>query len=74
VALTPWAFLCHGLHNTLWFKTVKCQQLAVGAFFGAESAFFGILLFLVRLTPTIPNLVEFFGEKRGGVSYWDISG
>jgi hypothetical protein len=32
--------------------------------FGAESASFGVLLILVRLTPVTPNLVEFFGEKR----------
>jgi hypothetical protein len=30
----------------------------VGAFFGAESAFFGKLLILVKLTPVMPNLVE----------------
>jgi hypothetical protein len=33
--------------------------------FGAESASFGILLFLVRLTPTILNLVEFLGKREG---------
>jgi hypothetical protein len=33
--------------------------------FGAESASFGIFLFLVRLTPTIANLVEFLGKREG---------
>jgi hypothetical protein len=42
--------------------------------FGAESAFFGILLFLVRLTPATPNLVEFCWGKEEGVSYWHIFG
>jgi hypothetical protein len=33
--------------------------------FGAESAFFGIWLFLARLTPAIANLVEFcWGKER----------
>jgi hypothetical protein len=37
---------------------------SAGAFLERESAFFGILLILVKLTPAMPNLVEFFGEKK----------
>jgi hypothetical protein len=35
-----------------------------GAFFGAESANFGLLLFLAKLTPAKPFLVEFCWEKE----------
>ena len=34
------------------------------AFFGAESAKFGLLLLLAKLTPAMSFLVEFLGEKR----------
>jgi hypothetical protein len=42
-----------------------------GTFFGAESAKFGLLLLLAKLTPAMPFLVEFCWEKEGGDSYWD---
>jgi hypothetical protein len=35
-----------------------------GAFLGRSPPFLDLLLFLVRITPATPNLVEFFGKKR----------
>jgi hypothetical protein len=44
---------------------VKCHGLqTVGAFLERESAFFGNWLFLAKLTPAMPNLVEFCWGKE----------
>ena len=40
------------------------------AHFWSGFRLFGILLFLVKLTPAMPHLVEFCWGKEGGVSYW----
>ena len=51
---------------TLQCLTVKGHGLlSVGAFLGRSPPFFTILLFLVRLTPAMPNLVEFMGKREG---------
>jgi hypothetical protein len=41
-----------------------------GRVFGRSPPFLALLLFLAKLTPAMPNLVEFCWGKEGGVSYW----
>jgi hypothetical protein len=43
-------------------------------FWGGVRQFWRILLFLAKLTPAMPFLVEFCWEKEGGISYCHIFG
>jgi hypothetical protein len=49
------------MHVTTLTIDIICERLARC---WAETALFGALLFLAKLTPAMPHLVEFLGEKR----------
>jgi hypothetical protein len=59
---------------TVLFIDVAILCTEVGAFFGAGVRLFGNWLFLAKLTPAMPDLVEFCWEKEGGISYCHIFG
>jgi hypothetical protein len=47
------------------YNHLTCDHTIVnGARFWAGVRLFGNLLFLAKLTPAMPNLVEFFGKRR----------